>query len=283
MATIPDVMYPEIANDNENDDNIDNTDQGTTAATVAQCPFCCKGFTTDKHLLEHVKTNNCRAKIAKKKDVTGLVTALIARVDKLENVVVTLENRVDALARNEVILLDRIRLMKDLASNNNGLEKDDVEPAPAHVPPHGSASMPYDRCSISHIEASEIAKCVKEYEYSGIRRMARLIYFNQEAPHNKAIISNKGRSMTVYICTEEGQWDLHSKASALKRICRQVLCYMSAKLDDEDLQVELMRLYGIHKAKLDKVIGDIDECINDATGKTHRKFYDDVWCLLTSS
>ena len=278
-------MDPQRNEDNDNNVQFEHGENNETkmdAEAIAQCPFCCKGFMSDKFLLEHVKTNSCKARVAKKKDLSGTVTALLSRVDRLENVIVTLEKRIDAMARNEVILLDRIRATKATEIPKEDDQTTEVQQN-VEFPPNGTSSIPYDRCSISHIATAELAKCVREYEYSGIRRMTKLIYFNQVAPKNKSIIVTKGRSMTVYICTEDGQWDLHSKASALKRICRQVLCYMSAKLDDEDFQIDLKQLYGIHKTKLEQVITDIDECINDASGKTHRKFYDDVWCLLASS
>ena len=259
------------------------------ADAIASCPFCCKAFSSESRLLTHVKAQECCMRLKRKKDdPMAMIASLVARLEQVEKVVDGLNQRINVLSQNEVILLERLRLKDEQIRKQStsqedtygtsGTERIMEKTTDGTFPPHGQC-VPYDRCSIAHIKTSDLAKCVKEFEISGIRRMTRMIYFSPDAPRNKSIIVTKGRSSAVYIYTDDGQWDAHSKNSALKRISRQVLNYMSAKLDDEDLQAELMEL-GVARAKLEQVIQDIDECINDTSGKSHRRFYDDLWSTL---
>lgn len=252
---------------------------------IAACPFCCKTFSTDSGLLAHIKTQQCSFQLKKKKkeDPLAIVSTLVKRMEHLERLVEAFSQRIEVMSRNEVILMDRLlNSQKEVPEAKKTHHSVTPEHTPSSAFPTQGQCVPYDRCSILHINTMDLVKCVKEYEFSGIMRMAKMIYFSPSAPKNKSIIITKGRPTSIFICTDEGHWDAHSKNSALKRLSRQVLNYMSAKLDDEDLQTEMNLAFGVPRAKLEQVISDIDECINDSTGKTHKKFYDDLWNMMMS-
>jgi uncharacterized coiled-coil protein SlyX len=144
-------------------------------------------------------------------------------------------------------------------------------------PPRPPAA-PFDRATIAHVTLHELAKCVRDYECSGLRYMAQLVYFNPKVPRN-ASVSVK-TAQCVHIMSDDGNWEPHSKASALKRVVRQVLNLLSAKLDDPDTQDELVEDYKVSRSKVEQIIEDVDACINDASGKKHKKFFDDVWSVM---
>lgn len=269
------------------------------------CPFCCKQFSSDKRLLSHVKNRKCVFKQAKKNESKDdIIYALNQEVATLRNIVQTLSAkfdqmalRLEAVCENDVNLLEKVKELEcnvpakrqkshvhairdevesDQDENGNRVVQmlsDDMNDTTLNV-------LPFDRASIVHISSSDMAKCIRDFEIGGIKKLVKLVYFNDKAQQNMSVRLANGRIRSVHIYTDDNTWETYSKNSALKRITKQVLNFMSAKLDDSDVQDDIIEHCSIPQAKLDQVIEEVDKCINDGTGKTHKRFYDDIWCLI---
>lgn len=269
-------------------------------AGCVACPFCCKKFSSDQRLLAHVKGKLCKA-VRSDKGESKKVEQLTAEVKQLKTTLndvlsklALLQARMDAVSENELAVMERVKVLED---GGRPISNADVTPKPqkrvrtdaedepepqtqtqTQTPP--AAIVPFERASIMHIMMPELAKCVRDFEFSGLRKMTEMVYFNCNVPKNRSVKIRRGQTRFAVLLSEDGKWEVNSKASVLKRVVRKVLNIMSAKLDDSDVQDQLVEDYNINRNKLEQVIQEIDEAINDASAKKHKRFYEDIWCLM---
>lgn len=281
------------------------------ATGCVSCPFCCKKFASDQRLLAHVKGNLCKAVRSEKGDskkieqLSAEVKQLKATLSDVMAKLAQLTSRMDAVSDNELAVIERVKVLEDGGAvqaapsttkaraskrtrSDDGSEEVDEHPAAdadkdqeqQPQAPQVPSVVPFERASIMHVMMPELARCVRDFEFSGLRKMTEMVYFNASVPKNRSVKIRRGQTRFAVLLSEDGKWEVNSKASVLKRVVRKVLNIMSAKLDDSDVQDQLVEDYNINRNKLEQVIQEIDEAINDATSKKHKRFYEDIWCLM---
>lgn len=147
------------------------------------------------------------------------------------------------------------------------------------VPIAKDLCTPIARTTATHLTDAHVAKCVKEYNTSGLRKFAELVFnMNNSTGPQSPIVYDPKLKENVRICLEtEGKWEVYPRDTALKIITKQLLCLFLAKLEDDDTQDAFVRQFKIPMSAIEYVVKDVESALSLCT---YKQFYKDIWCLI---
>jgi hypothetical protein len=266
------------------------------------CGVCGRSFSSARRLSNHVSISHPSEKASAPTDDLRAAAAageLAAQFASLAQEVRDLRSRVSALERQAEARPSRIGKRK----RPSGAEPCDAprparpeSPAPTArapsfvLPPGPSAPapppppqrvVPVDKVTSFHLGPREIAHCVKDFEFTGFRKLAKLVYFNDAAPQFKCISMGSLRERRVNMCVDGGRWESFPHDTAMKRIVRELIMVMNHKLDDDDLVEDLVGTYGIARPRVKTVVSVVESLFAEKDIAKLRPYFSDLWCLIT--